>query len=268
SAACMREGGPRRAVGLPTQRSHFMRQYVGIFVTASALVLGAARPASAQLKSAPGDWPAWRGPDRTGVSPETGLLQEWPRDGPKLLWKAKGLGSGYATPAVAAGKVYVIGARGNNEYVFCLNARDGKQAWEARFGDLARVRYDGARSTPTVDGEHLYALSSAGDLVCMTTDKGKVVWSKNLRKDFGGSYGMSAYAESPLIDGDVLVASPGGSNALVALDKKNGKTLWKSSVSGRGRAGGYSSVIVAEAAGVKQYIQFIGGGVVGVNAKD
>src|SRR5206468_10181540 len=127
--------------------------------------------------------------------------------------------------------------------------------------------YPKARSTPSLDGERLYALGSDGDLVCLEAASGKLIWRKSLRSDFGGKPGTWAYAESPLIDGEVLVATPGGSEAtLVALNKKTGAVFWKSAVPGGGPAG-YASASVIEAAGRRQYVQFLDKGVVGVDAK-
>src|SRR5262249_44329707 len=124
-----------------------------------------------------------------------------------------------------------------------------------------------ARSTPTVDGEKIYALSSDGDLACLEMSTGKIVWSKSLRRDFEGQPGKWAYAESPLVDGGVVVATPGGKTAtIVALNKKTGDVIWKSAVPG-GDAAAYASAIVVSAAGRKQYVQFLGNGVVGVDAK-
>ncbi len=237
--------------------------------------------AQAQLKADAGDWPAWMGPDRTGVSTEKGLLKEWPKDGPKLLWKATGLGGGYSTPAIANGQIYLLGTRDNKEYVFALSAKDGKEIWAREIGPIAPdgpPSYPGPRSTPTVDGDHLCVLGSDGDLLWLDGD-GKVVWHKKLGKDFGGTRGRWAYAESPLIDGDVLVCTPGGEKAtLAALKKKDGAVIWEASVPGGGAAGGrgrsprnaaaYASPIVATVGGIKQYIQFLGGCLVGVAAKD
>ncbi len=218
------------------------------------------------------DWPQWRGPGRNGVSQETGLLKEWPKEGPKLLWQLKDIGDGYSTPAVAGTRIYVLSNRGlDNEFVQALSVQDGKQVWSTRIGNVGnpdqQPSYPTARSTPTVDGELLYALGSDGDLACLETATGRARWQKSLRKDFGGQPGQWAYAESPLIDGDLLVVTPGGSEAtLVALNKRTGAVIWKSAVPG-GDPAGYSSAIVVEAGGRKQYVQFLGKGVVGVDAK-
>ena len=218
------------------------------------------------------DWPQWRGPRRDAVSQETGLLQEWPQAGPKLLWQLKDLGDGYATPAVAGARIYLQSNRGlDNEFVQAFAVQDGKPLWTARLGKVGnpdmQPSYPKARSTPTVDGERLYALGSDGDLVCLEAASGKTNWRKSLRADFGGKPGKWAYAESPLVDGDVLVATPGGKDAtIVALDKRTGAVIWKSAVPG-GDVAAYASAIAIEAAGRKQYVQFLDQGVVGVDAK-
>jgi outer membrane protein assembly factor BamB len=223
--------------------------------------------ARAQLKAGPGDWPGWRGPDRTDVSTETGLLKEWPEGGPPLIWKATGLGNGFSTPSIYNGRIYLIGGKGSEESVVCLDVKDGKQVWSSKIGAQARVSYVGTRSTPTIDGELLYALSSAGDLACLETASGKVKWTKSYKSDFGGQYHNWGYTESPLVDGDLLICTPGGSKAtLVALNKKTGDEVWRTSLSDRTAA--YSSPIVAEVGGLKQYVQYLPSGVVGVSAKD
>jgi outer membrane protein assembly factor BamB len=222
--------------------------------------------------AAAADWPQWRGPRRDGISQETGLLQEWPKDGPKLVWQLKDIGEGYATPAVVGARIYMLSSRGvEDEFVQAMAAEDGKVQWSTRLGKVGNANmmpsYPKARSTPTVDGERLYALGSDGDLVCLEIATGKVVWQKSLRSDFGGKPGTWAYAESPLIDGGVLVVTPGGKEAtIVALNKSTGAVIWKSAVPG-GDAAAYASAIVMEAAGRKQYVQFLGAGVVGVDAK-
>jgi outer membrane protein assembly factor BamB len=223
-----------------------------------------ARPAVAD------EWPQWRGPQRNGISRETGLLQAWPEGGPKLLWEVKDIGNGYSTPSVVGGRIYLMSNRGDEESVLALHAKDGTTAWSVPVGKVGKnfgPQYPGTRSTPTVDGDVLYALGSDGDLVCLETEQGKLRWKKNLKTDFKGSPGKWAYAESPLIDGDVLVCTPGGREAtLVALNKKDGSVVWKSAVPG-GDAAAYASPIIARVGGAKEYVQFLGQGVVGVDAR-
>jgi outer membrane protein assembly factor BamB len=217
------------------------------------------------------DWPQWRGPNRDGISQETGLLKDWPKEGPKLLWEMKDIGSGYSTPAVVGDWLYVISNKGNeDEFVEARAVADGKQGWSTHIGKVGKnvgPQYPGSRSTPTVDGANLYALGSDGDLVCLETATGKLVWKKSLRADFGGKPGWWAYSESPLIDGDVLVCTPGGNQAtILAVNKKTGEVIWKSSVPG-GDEASYASAIIIDVGGIKQYVQFLQKGVVGVEAK-
>ena len=215
------------------------------------------------------DWPQWRGPERTGISSETGLLKQWPKDGPPLLWKATDLGNGYSTPSIAHGFVYLLSNRGDKEHALALDAKNGKQVWTSPIGKVGKnqgPQYPGTRSTPTVDGEQVYCLGSDGDLVCLDRASGKERWRKNLRTDFGGVPGMWAYSESPLIDGDVLVCTPGGSTAaLAALNKMTGDTIWKTSIPGGDKAA-YASIIIAHAGDTKLYVQFLHKGLVGVDA--
>ena len=217
------------------------------------------------------DWPQFRGVRRDAVSPEKNLLKTWPKEGPKLLWRAGDVGYGYGSVSVAGGRIYLIGNKGlGDEFVSALDAKDGKTLWSTRLGKVGNPEqqpsYPGARSTPTLDGRLLYALGSDGDLVCVEAASGKEQWRKNLRADFGGKPGVWAYAESPLVDGDRLIVTPGGEGAtLVALDKKTGATLWKAAVPG-GDLAGYSSAVVLESGGVRQVVQFVGKGLVGVDA--
>ena len=218
------------------------------------------------------DWPQWRGPDRNGISAETGLLKQWPQEGPKLLWELKDIGFGYSTPAVVGDRLYLLSNEGlENEFVQALSMRDGKRIWSTRLGNVGNPKqqpnFPAARSTPTVDGELLYALGSDGDLACLETGTGKMRWQKNLRKEFGGKPGDWAYAESPLIDGNTLICTPGGPEAtLVALNKSTGEVIWKCAVPG-GDDAAYASAIVVAAAGSKEYVQVLKKGIVGVDAK-
>lgn len=218
------------------------------------------------------DWPQWRGPHRNGVSKETGLLPQWPKVGPKLLWQLKDIGFGYSTPAVAGDRLYLSSNEGkDNEFVQALRVEDGQRVWSTKLGKVGpnrQMQYPGARSTPTIAGDRVYALGSDGDLVCLEKSAGKEIWRKNLRSDFAGKPGNWAYSESPLIDGDALICTPGGKEAtLAALKKNTGEVLWKAAVPG-GDEAAYASVVAVEVGGVKQYVQFLQKGVVGVSAKD
>ena len=218
------------------------------------------------------DWPQWRGPQRDGISQEKGLLAEWPKDGPKLVWQRTDIGAGYSTPAVVGNRIYVLSNEGaEDEFVQALDAKDGSRIWRTKLGKAGnpeqKPNYAGSRSTPTVEGDVLFALGSDGDLACVDTAKGTVRWQKNLRTEFGGKPGIWAYSESPLVDGDKVICSPGGSEAtIVALNKKDGAVIWKSAVPGGDNAA-YASPIVVEAGGMKQYVQLLEQGLVGVDAK-
>ncbi len=217
------------------------------------------------------DWPQWRGPDRTGLSKEKGLLKEWPKDGPKLLWEVKDIGGGFSTPAIVGDHIYLMADRDGEEFALALKVADGKEVWAAKVGkvgkNIAFAQYPGTRSTPTVDGDRIYALGSDGDLACLERGTGKIVWAKSLRKDFAGEPGMWAYSESPLIDGDFLICTPGGKKAtMAALRKKDGSEVWTCAVK-EGDPAAYASAIVVTVGGVKQYVQFVQGGVIAADAK-
>ncbi len=225
--------------------------------------------AAGKSTAAVGEWPQWRGPDRSGVSKETGLLKQWPSDGPPLAWTASGMGRGHASLAVAGGRAYVSGGRGGSQNVTCVNVADGSVVWSEPIGRPG----DEARSTPTVDGDLLYVLSTRGnqdaEIVCLEIATGKEQWRKNFRGEFNGRMMSSwGYSESPLVDGDHVICTPGGSDAtLVALQKKTGDVVWKAKVPG-GDAAGYASAVVAEVGGVRQYVQLLERGIVGVAARD
>jgi outer membrane protein assembly factor BamB len=218
------------------------------------------------------DWPQWRGPARDGVGRESGLLKQWPASGPRLLWQVNDIGDGYSTPAVVGSRIYLMGNRGmENEFVAALSTKDGKVVWTTRVGNVGNPNmnppYAKARSTPTVDGDFVYALSSDGDLACLEAKSGKIRWQKNIRKEFAGQPGEWAYAESPLVDGDLVVVTPGGAEAtMAAVNKKTGATVWKSAVPG-GDPAGYASAIAVEGGGRRQYVQLLPKGLVGVDAK-
>src|SRR5262245_16043978 len=240
---------------------------LGLLAPVALIACTGAEPARPGL---PGkyDWPQWRGPDRTEVSKETGLLQEWPKNGPKLAWRIKGVGEGFSTPSIAAGRVYLMGNVDGKECVLALSETNGKRIWSTALGPATEAGgFHGPRSTPTVDGDLVYALGAAGELACLNTKDGKQLWRKSLEKDFGGQRGGWGYCESILIDGDKLICTPGGRNAIVALNKKTGGTIWKARVKGDDGAH-YSSPIIAEIGGVKQYVQFMSGGVVSVAGED
>ena len=235
-----------------------------VLITSVALAAPAASP----------EWPQWRGPNRDAVAQESGLLKQWPETGPPLAWKASGLGGGFSSLAITDGRIYTLGDLQGSQQVVAMSLEDRKVVWTAKVGPIWEDEYGGPRSTPTVDGDRVYALGSDGDLVCLQAATGKEVWRKNLARDFGGRVMSSwKWAESPLVDGDRLIVTPGVPAAtLVALDKKTGKEIWRAATPNLGDKGsdgaGYSSVVISNGGGVKQYIQLTGRGLVSVRAQD
>jgi outer membrane protein assembly factor BamB len=226
-------------------------------------------------------WPQFRGPERTGVSHETGLLKQWPAAGPPLAWKTKGIGEGMGGLAVSRGRIYTTGDSDGTAWLYALTEADGKPLWKGKIGRGGKLgnvfRPSGPRATPTVDGDRLYILSQHGDLVCFTTE-GKEVWRTDFIKDHKGIVPVWGFSESLLIDGDKLICTPGAEDgALAALDKRTGNVLWKTPVpegptGDRGFLGtsgaAYASVIPIDFEGQRQYVQLTATTLVGVAASD
>jgi outer membrane protein assembly factor BamB len=237
-------------------------------------LLGALGSTFLFLLSASGDdWPQWQGPARTGISQEKGLLKEWPAGGPPLAWKREQLGGGDGTPSIAAGRIFGMGNRGSDEVVWALSEKDGKELWISRLGPAFEQKgwpqgKEGPACTPTVDGERLYVEGLAGDVSCLQVKDGKILWQRSLQKDFGGNRPTWSFRESPLVDGDKLICTPGGGDAtLVALDKVSGKTIWKGQAPDSPPAA-YASVIAIDFEGQRQYVQFTARALIGVAASD
>jgi outer membrane protein assembly factor BamB len=218
------------------------------------------------------DWPQWQGPDRNAVSKERGLLKEWTKDGPPLAWRIKGLGGGDSAPSIAAGRIFGMSNRGDDEVIWALSEKDGMELWVTRLGPALKQLWpqgkEGPGCTPTVDGELLYVEGLAGDVACLQVKDGKILWQRSLQKDFGGNLPTWSFRESPLVDGDKLICTPGGEDAtLVALEKLTGKTIWKSQVPGNPKAA-YASAIAIDLEGQRMYVQFTQKALVGVAASD
>lgn len=231
------------------------------------ILLALAGHVMAQAGSQSGaSWPQWRGPNRDGVSKETGLLKQWPADGPPLVWKATGAGRGYSSFSVANGRLYTMGLRGDREFVIAFDVATGKEAWATPHGSAFRNdRGDGPRGTPTIDGDRLYALGGSGDLSCMEARTGKIVWSKNILREFGGSNIQWGISESPLVLGNKVLVNAGGRNAsIVALNKDTGAVIWKS----QSDEAGYSSAIPVDVNNRTQVVFFTAQRALGLDAND
>jgi outer membrane protein assembly factor BamB len=227
-----------------------------------------------------GDWPQWLGPDRNGVSAETGLLTAWPEAGPEVLWRAR-LGKGFSGIAVAADRLYTMYADEGNEYVVCLDADDGEQLWRVKTGGYYQEKQggDGPRSTPLVDGEIVYVLSAEGTLHALAADTGGKIWQKSLVEEFASKVPRWGFSTSPLVEGDLLFVEVGGikGNILVnmvvkraagttvaAIDKKTGRTVWTSLKDKMS----YSSPIAYMVNGARQVAFFTAYALVGLSPKD
>lgn len=245
-----------------------MRSMIGLTV-----VLAALSPLAAA------DWTGFMGPDRNGISKETGLAKTWPDGGPKLVWKTDKAGLGYAGMAVAGGKLYTMGARGDDEFALAFDDK-GKELWATKLGPVhdwkANSWSRGPNATPAIDGERVYCLSSKGALACLNTKDGKEVWKLDLPTKLNGEvnpvgggipkFGWG-YTWSPIVDGDQLIIPAGGPDGLIAaLDKKDGKLLWRSKTVKEQAT--YATPALATINGVKQVIYVHQKGVVSVSAKD
>jgi outer membrane protein assembly factor BamB len=232
----------------------------------AAILLALAAPLAAEPPAA-AEWRQWRGPDRNGRSPETGLLQEWPEGGPKLLWTAKGIGDGYTAITKSEGRIFTMGDLEGASHVVALDADGGKIAWKAKVGKAGAPGWGGfagPRASVTLDGELAYAVDQWGQLVCVETAGGMERWRVSYTADLGASRPEWGFTESPLVDGDRLVVTPGGrQGAVVALDKKTGKVIWRTKDFSDGAQ--YCSVLPAEIAGARQYIQMTMESLVGIS---
>jgi outer membrane protein assembly factor BamB len=232
---------------------------LGLVASLGALALGQT-PAS-------NDWPQWRGPSRDGISKETGLLQAWPASGPARVWSASGIGSGYGSLAVRGDRIFVQGLRGRQTFVHGLDRATGKSMWSKSLGAGGdNGRGPGPSGTPTLDGDRLYALTETGQLACLRDD-GTEIWQRNILRDFAGDNISWLLSESPLVDGDRVIVTPGGRGAgMVALDKMTGKTIWTAKE--LSDEAGYASAVIVEVGGVRAYTTFTGSAGVGVRASD
>ena len=238
-----------------------MRVAVSIAILAGTLTVamgGQVAPAA--------DWYQWRGPNRDGISAETGLLQDWPKSGPPQVWRMAGAGNGYSSFSSSDGRLYTLGARSGNEYVIAIDRATGKKLWETLNGRrYENDRGDGPRSTPTIEGDRLYVLGGSGDLTCFENATGKKIWSINLVQKFGGVNPYWGYSESPLIVGDRILVNAGGRRAsIVAIAKADGATLWQQHSDGAG----YSSPMLMRTGSLNQVIFFTDSRTLAVDPRD
>ena len=226
------------------------------------------------------DWPQWRGPDGTNHSSETGLFEKWGSRGPRLNWTAEGLGSGYATVTVADGKIFTSGDSESAQFISAYSL-DGKQIWTKDITDEPpKHPYQGSRTTPTYHDGKLYVVSSDGAISCLDAKFGRKVWSKNFDLWNGKMMSSWGYSESPLVDGDNVICTPGGDTGMVvALNLETGEQTWACTLPDYGEelgingkslldGAGYSSAVISNGGGVRQYVQLVGRGLIGIRASD
>jgi len=239
-------------------------------LTALAVIVLLASLLSHSVFAAASEWPQWRGPNRDGLSTETGLLKEWPKDGPLLLWKTSGLGAGLSGISVAGQRIFSMGDQTNGSHVLALNRADGKILWSTKLGKAGAPGWGGfagPRATPTADGGLVFTLGQYGEAICVNAEDGQEVWHKHLTTDFDGPLMEWGFSESPLVDGDKVLFTPGGpKGTVVALNKQTGDLIWQSKDWTDNAH--YSSIIVAEIDGVRQYIQLTDKSVAGLAPKD
>ncbi len=243
-----------------------------VFVTSIALLAPAAWGLEPKSSS---DWPQWRGPNRDNISSFKGISTDWKAAPPTLEWKIDGMGGGYASVSVVGDRLYTTGNVGTSQNVIAVNLKTHAIAWSTPLTESSpKHGYEGSRCTPTIDGDRLFAISSNGQISCLKVSDGSIVWSKVFEKEWKGKM-MSGwgFSESPLVDGDRVLCTPGNAEAMiVCLDKSNGNEIWRSAVPDKGDKGGagagYSVMAISEGAGVKQYVQLIGRGLISVRASD
>ena len=222
--------------------------------------------------SAAGHWPQWRGPNRDGISTDTGLLQRWPDGGPRKLFTAAGMGTGFSSLAVTGGRIYTMGDRRDGQYALAFQEADGAPVWATRVGAAHDGdEYDGPRATPTVDGDRVFVLSTGGNLVALEAATGRQIWQKSLPRDFSAPTPPWLFSESPTVDGDRVIISPGARRAaMVALDKSTGKEVWRAAMPAFARQGidspDYSSIVISNGGGVKHNLRLTGRGDISVRA--
>jgi len=237
---------------------------------ASLTAVGLAISLSINAAGAADDWPQWRGVNRDGHSSDTGLLKQWPEGGPKLVWKATGLGAGYTGVSVVGDRLFAMGDLGDANYLIAINRADGQILWKTKVGKSGAPGWGGfagPRCTPTVDNDLVYAVGQYGEVLCANAATGAEIWRKNYGKDLGGKLPEWGYCGMPLVDGDKLILMPGGDKGdLVAVNKKTGKPIWQSKEFTDSIH--YSSPILVEIGGVAQLIQLTDASVAGIRASD
>ena len=232
------------------QRLAYSHLTLGIILLTGAATMGA-------------DWPQFRGLQRDGLSQETGLLNRWPDAGPKPLWTADGLGEGWSSAAISDGSVYITGMDRKQEFLVAFDL-EGNRRWKSAYGSATTKSFPGARTTPTVDGDRVYVISGSGEVACLNTRDGEILWKVEARAEFKGVAGAWGTAESALVSGNKLFYTPcGDQTTVVALNKMTGKTIW--STESLKDQSSYVSAILIERGGREILVTVTGSYVIGVD---
>ena len=221
---------------------------------------------AANMPTAGADWPQWQGPNRDNISTETGLLKQWPEDGPTMLWSADGIGHGYSSPAISGGKIYMTGMIEDEGRLTCFDL-SGNQLWATDYGAEWKRSFPGTRSTPTVKDGRVYVISGTGQVACFNADSGEKIWQVDAFGEFEGQYGIWGIAESPLLVEDKVIFTVGGKKAMVlALGKKDGSVIWTTAANGDKNS--YCSSMSFDWGGKKIISNITNNSIFAVNAKD
>jgi outer membrane protein assembly factor BamB len=209
------------------------------------------------------DWAQFRGPNANGISTETGISKDWNSNPPKMLWKTAMTDDGYAGPSVAGGKVFIIDHKGQQDIVRAIDIKTGEDIWQYKYPDAAKENYGFSKATPVAENNRVYTSSWEGIINCLDATTGKPIWTRDVFTDFKGKKPNWLYAWSLLLDGNKVIACPGGLNAaMVALDKKTGATIW---AGGGSDPAGYVTPIIATIGGKRQYVLLTGVSLIGVD---
>ncbi len=245
----------------------FKYLHIGFFILVSCLWTGIAVTYAESSQSSEMEWHQWRGPNRDGVSHETGLLTNWPEGGPKEVWRTS-LGDGYSSVSISGGRAYTMYAEGEDEVVVCFDAKTGEEKW--RYLDDYRFKNrqggDGPRSTPTVDCDTVYVFSAYGRLVAINALTGKELWHYDFTKAFESPIPQHGFSASPVVEGNLLLMEAGGkgNRAIIAFNKENGDIVWNT----QDDPPAYSSPITVTIHNVRQAIFFTAEGLVSVSPRD
>ena len=208
----------------------------------------------------------WRGAERTGIYNETGLLKEWPVEGPKLLWSFEGLDKGFTSVTIAEDKIFTTGVTDGIGYLFALSLQ-GKQIWKMEYGKEWTGAYPGARTTPVYYKGNLYLVTGLGEALCLNGETGKKVWSVDMKAKFGARLPTFAIAEAPVIYDNKVYFTPGGENtSIVALNLVTGETIWESKTTGEESS--YCSPLLFDYKNKKYLTTSLTGNLIGIDAND